>query len=532
MTWKPDYSEEFTKRANRLAKINADPILAVGAKEYYRDKPAEWIVDWACTYDPRNASRGLPTLMPFILFPRQKEFVQFLAECLDNEQSGLIEKARDVGATWVCAAFSVWIWTYKAGGSVGFGSRKEMLVDKIGNPDSIFEKIRMIIKNLPLFLKPKGFDAEKHATFMRIINPENGSTITGEAGDNIGRGGRKLIFFKDESSHYERPQLIEAALGDNTNVQIDISSVNGLGNMFHMRREAGVEWTPTSGVVRGKTQVFIFDWRDHPAKTQEWYDEREAKAKSEGMIHLFRQEVDRSYTGAIENLVIPQEWVRAAIDADKKLGFKISGRTYAGLDVADEGGDKNALAIRKGVNLEHVNAWGEGDTYETAERSLSVCKMHKVTQIAYDCIGVGAGVKAAFNRLPVEGISILPWNAGATPLYPDRHLIKTDRQSPLNKDFFSNLKAQAWWSLRDRFHKTYRAVKEGVHVAEDELINLPGDLDCLKELCKELSQPTFNHDGRGKSHIDKKPEGTKSTNLADAVVMAFWQKEGAMFFSG
>jgi hypothetical protein len=52
-----------------------------------------------------------------------------------------------------------------------------------------------------------------------------------EAGDNIGRGGRTLVYFKDESAHYEHPDLIEAALGDNTNVQIDISSVNGLGKL-------------------------------------------------------------------------------------------------------------------------------------------------------------------------------------------------------------------------------------------------------------------------------------------------------------
>ena len=28
---------------------------------------------------------------------------------------------------------------------------------------------------------------------------------------SIGRGGRKLIYFKDESAHYEHPEMIEAA---------------------------------------------------------------------------------------------------------------------------------------------------------------------------------------------------------------------------------------------------------------------------------------------------------------------------------
>ena len=51
---------------------------------------------------------------------------------------------------------------------------------------------------------------------MRIVNPQTGASITGESGDNIGRGGRKLCYFKDESAWYERPEKIEAALADNT----------------------------------------------------------------------------------------------------------------------------------------------------------------------------------------------------------------------------------------------------------------------------------------------------------------------------
>ncbi|MDT9693866.1 hypothetical protein Q5762_37205, partial [Streptomyces sp. P9(2023)] len=82
---------------------------------------------------------------------------------------------------------------------------------------------------MPDIWRPKGLKPKDHLTFMKCINLENGSTITGESGDNIGRGGRKSMYFKDESAHYERPEKIEAALGDNTNVQVDISSVNGLG---------------------------------------------------------------------------------------------------------------------------------------------------------------------------------------------------------------------------------------------------------------------------------------------------------------
>jgi phage terminase large subunit len=204
---------------------------------------------------------------------------------------------------------------------VGWGSRKEQLVDKLGDPDSIFEKMRLIILGLPREFLPTGFNIKDDLSYMKIINRENGATITGEAGDNIGRGGRKRIYFKDEAAHLERPEKIEAALADNTRVQIDISSVNGLGNVFHRRREAGQEWQLGRPIAKTSANVFIMDWRDHPAKTQAWYDERKAKALSDGLLHIFAQEVDRNYAASVENVVIPPDWVRAAIDAHIKLGF-------------------------------------------------------------------------------------------------------------------------------------------------------------------------------------------------------------------
>ena len=39
-------------------------------------------------------------------------------------------------------AFATWLWLFHAGSTVGFGSRKEILVDRAGDMQSIFEKIR------------------------------------------------------------------------------------------------------------------------------------------------------------------------------------------------------------------------------------------------------------------------------------------------------------------------------------------------------------------------------------------------------
>ena len=527
-SWPPDYVSVWAWRQDQFWRLRDSPSLVMGARIYYADRPVEFINHWCDTYDPRNAGSDTPARMPFILFPRQADMVRFLHECVRDEEGGLIEKCRDMGATWVCSAFSVWLWLFWAGASVGWGSRKEQLVDKLGDPDSIFEKIRMVIRGLPSFFYPVGWNELDHMSYMRIINPQTGATITGEAGDNIGRGGRKLIYFKDESAHYERPEKIEAALSDNTRVPIDISSVNGLGNVFHRKRESGEEWTPKHKIPKGTTRVFIMDWRDHPMKTKKWYDTRRERSESEGLAHIFAQEVDRNYSAAVDGVIIPALWVKSAIDAHKTLKFDKGGSRFAGLDVADEGGDKNALARRCGVLLELSEAWGEGDTGQTTRRAVTHCEGCGEVSLQYDSIGVGAGVKAEANRLKDEGLlpkglSFSPWSASASPLDPDEHVEPGDEETPLNRDFYDNLKAQGWWQLRRRFEKTHRAITEGIKYHQDELISLPSSLPHLRQLEKELSQPVATRrTGSMKLTVLKTPPGTRSPNMADAVMMAYW----------
>lgn len=510
--------------------MRANPALIVGAKEFYRTRPVEFINHWCDTYDPRNAGHGKPPRMPFILFKRQAEFVEFVHQCIADEESGLAEKARDVGLTWTCCALSVHLWLFWHGSSVGWGSRKEQLVDKIGDPDSIFEKMRMLVRGIPREFWPRGFRPDDHMTYMKFINPESGATITGEAGDNIGRGGRKLIYFKDESAHYERPEKIEAALADNTRVQMDVSSVNGTGNVFYRRREAGIDWSPGVEMPKGRTRVFVVDWRDHPAKTDDWYETRRQKMESEGLLHVFAQEVDRNYSAAVDGIIIPAEWVKAAIDAHKAVWFDGGGMWCGALDVADEGGDLSALALRKGVVLKSIAEWGDRDTGKTTRLAVDACAGLGAIELQYDSVGVGAGVKAEANRLAEEGklpkgVRLVPWNAGAAVLFPDKHVIEGDKDSPLNQDFYKNLKAQGWWQLRRRFEKTYRAVKEGIKFPHDELISLDSaciPVGLLRKLEKELSQPTASRNSEMKLIVDKAPEGTRSPNLGDAVMMAFW----------
>lgn len=548
--WPPNYKAVYAWRIKTLAQLRSDSAILASAKIYYRSRPKEFIMHWMDTYDPRRMGNKW---IPFVFFTRQGQFIDFLDECSRDGENGLTEKCRDMGATWLACAYSCHSWLFLDNDAIGWGSRKQELVDKIGDPSSIFEKLRLIIRRLPREFRPVGLVDRDHMTFMKLINPENGSVIIGETGDNIGRGGRTRMTFKDESAHYVHPELIEAALGDNTNVQIDISSVNGLGNVFHRRREAGIDWRPNATNLQpGFTRVFVFDYRDHPEKTKAWYEMRKAKAEREGMQHIFAQEVDRNYSAAITNTIIPYEWIAAAVDAHLKIrwlakdgtivtgipDYMIGNNWVAGLDVADGGIDRNAIALRQDIIWRDIEEWGERDVGVSTRRAINACKAKKVPNLQYDCIGVGSGVKSEYNRLVDEKIvlpselALIPWNAGSNVINPYDHIIMDDIDSPLNKDFFHNMKAQAWWSLRTRFYKTFKNITEGVIYSVDELISLDSRMTLLYQLMKELAQPTRGESSHLRTLVNKKPDGTKSPNLADAGVMAYFPIQSAIALVG
>ncbi len=154
-----------------------------------KEDVVQWVCDWVFTYDPRNAARKLPAYIPFDLWERQKEYLYWLEERVENSEEFIVEKSRDVGLSWLNCAFATHKWLFHPGFKTAFGANKAENVDRIGAVDSLLEKVRMILRGLPDWMVP--IEWEKNGNnYMRIMNPDNGNTITGEAGDNMGRGGR------------------------------------------------------------------------------------------------------------------------------------------------------------------------------------------------------------------------------------------------------------------------------------------------------------------------------------------------------
>lgn len=516
----PDYSMVFAHRAERLKRLRENPEKIPLLKKYYRDNPGQFIIDWGCTFDPRNIERTLPATIPFILFQKQEDWIYWVIDHWRRQTPGLTEKSRDIGMSWLAVSLACTMSIFHDGFVFGFGSRKEEYVDKSGSPKSLFYKARMFMRYLPVEFRA-GFDAKTTSTHMRLTFPETGSVITGEAGDNIGRGDRASIYFVDETAFIPRSELVDAALSQTTNCQIDMSSVNGMNNTFAQKRHSG------------KIDVFTFHWRDDPRKDDAWYE----KQKDELDSVVVAQEIDINYKASAEGIVIPSEWVQSAIDAHKKLGIEVSGEKSGALDVADAGRDKNAFAHKIGILLQDVMSWSGSDAtediYESVAKTFSICDENSIKRFKYDSDGLGAGVRGDARvlneaRVAESGheIEVVAFSGGGAVVDPDNYFV----DGRTNKSMFANFKAQSWFMLRERFRTTHNAIHHNKPYDPDEIISINSEMQELSKLVLELSQPTFSTNGSGKIVIDKQPSGTMSPNHADAVNILYSKLKGENFF--
>jgi hypothetical protein len=178
-----------------LERLRSDSRLLPHLKDHYREHPIDFIADWGYTFDPRNPEIGLPAKIPFVPFPRQVDWAEYSLKHWLTRRRALTEKSRDSGVTWLAVALSCALCLFREGLVVGFGSRVEDYVDKLGDPKSIFEKARIFIRALPSeFLGD--WREGKHSFHMRLMFPSTGSLMIGEGGDNIGRGNRNLALFR------------------------------------------------------------------------------------------------------------------------------------------------------------------------------------------------------------------------------------------------------------------------------------------------------------------------------------------------
>ena len=496
------YKEESLRRITLFQKIkdSKEKKILTLQQISQRENIADFMVDWCWTYDPRLSALGLPTIVPFIPFPRQLEFIEWFYNLYLNQLSGMVEKSRDMGITWVFCLIEVFEWRWTEGFAGGIGSNKLDNVDKKDEPDSIFEKIRKLIQLLPNFWLPHGYDPRKHDKVGNLVNPLMQSQIGGQGGKDIGRGGRRSFYLVDESASLEFPKAADAALSQVTNCQIDLSTPKGM-NHFGQKRHSG------------RLPVFTFHWLDDPRKNKDWYEHE--KGRLDPVV--VAQELDIDYQASVEGLFIEVKWIESAI----KIKLEPNGVRTGGLDVAAGGSNDSALGFRFGPCF-FCNAFNFDNGADLTHMAIDKCNESEVDALHYDKLGVGFAVTSTITRTEVKmNFPYYGLDAGGTP----SDLFYEEYDKPA-KEVFVNARAEWWYRLARRFEKTHEHFTGKRTWPEEELISIEND----GQLKAELASPKRLRTESGKIKCESKEQmlkrGIKSPDRADACVLAFLPHAG------
>lgn len=212
------------------------------------------------TFDPRLSGEKV---VPFVTYPFQDWAVRRIEAAIHHGHDLVIEKSRDVGASWMCMGVFEHRWHFLRDQTFLCISRDEDEVDAPGRPGCLFAKVDFLHRHMPPWLMPRGYPGKgkrQYRSRLMFENPETGSTINGEATVKAaGVGDRKTAVLVDEFSRIDKGDEIDLGTADTTNCRIFNFTAYGEGNAADRLRRSP-----------HKKKLRLVWWMD-PRKNQKLY---------------------------------------------------------------------------------------------------------------------------------------------------------------------------------------------------------------------------------------------------------------------
>lgn len=214
----------------------------------------------------------------------------------------------------------------------------------------------------------------------------------------------------------------------------------------------------------------------------------------------FRQEYpatpDEAFVASSEDAFIKPHLVIRARKRDDVAGY---GPLIIGADPAGSGGDRFAVAFRRGLKVERIEWRDKVDTVTAAQWLRSIAKDHRPERMFVDAGGIGHAVVSMLRTWPETVGIVSPVNFGGTS---EHKRAKPKVPGPKNR------RAEMWQRLKD-----WLELEEGV--------SLP-DLDALSaDLTAPKVKPTLTNDLLLESKEEMRKRGVRSPDLADAIALTF-----------
>jgi hypothetical protein len=252
-----DANLAFRKEMLALGASSKNDAMALW--QMCRDDILFYLNTFGWVYEPRPRSVGAN--LPFITYSYQDDAIIKLQANLGHDDV-LVEKSRDMGASWICLAVIEHAWHFLDGLSFLLLSRIEDLVDKSEDPKALFWKLDHMHAMQPKWLLPA-----MHRQRMHLINYDLGCTIdgastTGEAAT----GDRRTAIMLDEFSKVPDGHAMLSSTRDATDCRIFNSTPMGSADAFAEMRNTMLENAPQN--------VITLHWSAHPDKAKGiWTDE-------------------------------------------------------------------------------------------------------------------------------------------------------------------------------------------------------------------------------------------------------------------
>lgn len=287
----PDPTENLLYRIKVNERARRDAAYAGLQREICKSSITYFVNVFGWTFDPRRVQSGLDPDLPFVTFPFQDEYLEWRLWTLKHQMTGVTEKSRDVGVSWLNMSANCYLINFFPG-SVAYltALREEDVCNK--GVDSLFGKVRFFQARLPAWLRNGWEQGSRDDIHMYLSIPDMNSAVRGQKVDSTsGRSGRATVVDADEFAHVQGGAEAQTAFMSIAPSVFYTSTPKGMDNAFaRIAHEPG---------VNKKT----LHWRRHPLKNDEWAAKERLKGYTD---ETWAQEQEIQYEKSTTARVFPQ----------------------------------------------------------------------------------------------------------------------------------------------------------------------------------------------------------------------------------
>lgn len=203
--------------------------------------------------------------VPFIPWPCQIRELSRLHRCVLEGRDVVGPKSRDMGYSWLVVSLATWFFLFRPESHILLSSRVEDLVDRPGDPDTLFWKIEYLIHSQPSYLLPVAkehlLSGGRYRSHMSLSLPRefgNSSIMGCATTPHIGRAGRKLFIGFDEQAFVPFASESWQSASDSTSCRIAWSTPGAAGSKFDQLWE--------SATLTGVPELSKLTYEEHPEK--------------------------------------------------------------------------------------------------------------------------------------------------------------------------------------------------------------------------------------------------------------------------